>query len=102
MIRQLNIESIEANVEASSVGQKIHELIAELYPFCRSLTGDGVRETLAVLGGHISLSISEVPTGTQVFDWTVPKEWNIRDAYVKDSMGRRVIDFRVELARSEL
>jgi aminopeptidase-like protein len=72
----------------------MHELMAELYPVCRSITGDGVRQTLAILRRHIPLEIHEVPSGTPVFDWTVPKEWNIRDAYVKDAQGRRVIDFQ--------
>ena len=57
--------------------------MAELYPICRSITGNGVRETLRIIGKHIPIEIHNVPTGTQVFDWTVPKEWNIKDAYVK-------------------
>ncbi len=72
----------------------MYELISELYPFCRSITGDGVRQTLRALQGHIDVEIHEVPTGTPVFDWTVPREWNIRDAYVKNAEGDRVIDFR--------
>jgi aminopeptidase-like protein len=77
-----------------AAGQEMHELIAELYPLCRSITGDGVRNTLSIIKNHIPLTVHEVPTGTQVFDWTVPKEWNIRDAYVKNSLGERVIDFQ--------
>ena len=72
----------------------MHELIAELYPLCRSITGDGVRQTLAILQRHFPLEIHEVPSGAPVFDWTVPKEWNIRDACVKDAHGKRVIDFQ--------
>jgi aminopeptidase-like protein len=71
----------------------MHELAAELYPLPRSLTGDGVRRTLARLGELIPLKIEEVATGTQVLDWTVPKEWSIREAYVRDPTGRRVVDF---------
>ena len=76
------------------VGREMYELIAELYPLCRSITGDGVRKTLSILKKHIPLDIHEVPTGTPVFDWTVPKEWNIRDAYVKNSRGEKIIDFK--------
>lgn len=68
--------------------------IVELYPICRSITGDGLRETLRLLQREIPLELREIPTGTQVFDWTVPKEWNIRDAYVKNAKGERVIDFQ--------
>ena len=71
----------------------MHALVERLYPLCRSITGDGVRTTLDVLADSIPLTVHEIPTGTQVLDWTVPKEWNIRDAYVADSLGRRVIDF---------
>lgn len=72
----------------------MYGLVSELYPTCRSITGDGVRATLARLQHIVPLAVHEVPTGTAAFDWNVPKEWNIRDAYVKDSTGRRVVDFR--------
>ena len=76
------------------MGPQIYELVRELYPICRSITGDGVRRSLEILKAHISLEIHDVPTGTPVFDWVVPREWNIRDAYIKDSTGKRVVDFR--------
>src|SRR5437867_326014 len=79
---------------STEVFYQMYELIRELYPICRSITGDGVRETLRRLRNHIPLKVHEVPSGTNVFDWTVPKEWNIRDAYVKNSDGVKVIDFR--------
>jgi aminopeptidase-like protein len=75
-------------------GGEMHALVERLYPLCRSITGDGVRQTLAIVGEHLDLKVHEVPTGTQVLDWTVPQEWNVRDAYVADASGRRVIDFR--------
>jgi aminopeptidase-like protein len=77
-----------------NLGAEMYGLIVELYPICRSITGDGFRETLRRLGRLVPLKVHEVPTGTKVFDWIVPREWNIRDAYVKDSAGRRVIDFQ--------
>lgn len=69
-------------------------LIKELYPICRSITGDGVRETLRIIGQRIALEMREVPSGTKVFDWTVPLEWNVTDAYVMNGAGQRVIDFQ--------
>jgi aminopeptidase-like protein len=78
----------------SGIGKEMHRLIAELFPICRSITGDGVRETLRKVGELVPLEIHEVPTGTHVFDWTIPKEWNIKDAYIKNSKGDRVVDFR--------
>jgi aminopeptidase-like protein len=74
-------------------GREMHALVERLYPICRSITGDGVRRTLEIVGESLPLRVSEVPTGTQVLDWTVPREWNIRDAYVKDPSGTRVVDF---------
>lgn len=75
-------------------GEEMHHFIADLYPICRSITGDGVRRTLAAIRERIPLEIHEVPSGTPVFDWTVPREWNIRDAWIKDPSGRKVVDFR--------
>lgn len=74
-------------------GADMYELVERLYPLCRSITGDGVRATLDIVGEYIPLQVHEVPTGTQVLDWTVPQEWNIRDAYIADSSGNRVVDF---------
>jgi aminopeptidase-like protein len=75
------------------VGFEMYQLISKLYPFCRSLTGDGVRETIHCLQQYIPLTVHEVPTGTPVFDWMVPREWNIKDAYIKNWQGERIIDF---------
>lgn len=79
---------------AATAGEAMHRLAAELYPICRSITGNGVRETLHRLQAHIPVTVHEIPTGTRVFDWTVPREWNITDAYIKNSAGERIIDFR--------
>src|SRR5262249_40883771 len=68
-------------------------LITELFPICRSITGDGVRETLPILEREIPLEVHNVPTGTPVFDWFVPKEWNVRSAFIKGPDGREVVDF---------
>jgi len=76
------------------LGRQIYDFIAEIYPICRSITGDGVRQTLSVIERLIEIERYEVPTGTAVLDWTVPKEWNIRDGYVANSRGERIIDFR--------
>jgi aminopeptidase-like protein len=75
-------------------GADIYSLARELYPICRSITGNGVRRSLQLIGRHIELKMHEVPSGTKVFDWEVPLEWNIEDAWVSDPDGRRVVDFQ--------
>jgi aminopeptidase-like protein len=77
-----------------NIGLKMQQLMAEVYPICRSITGNGFRETLQAVHRQIPLEVHEVPSGTPVFDWAVPKEWNIRDAYIKNSRGERVVDFQ--------
>jgi aminopeptidase-like protein len=72
----------------------MHALMARLYPICRSITGEGLRETLRIIAEYIPLAVREVPTGTAVFDWEIPKEWNLRDAYIKAPSGEKVVDFR--------
>lgn len=79
--------------EIKAAGCEMHALAEDLYPFSRSITGDGVRETFRRLALEIPLEIREVPSGTQVFDWTVPEEWNIREAWIKNPQGRKVVDF---------
>jgi aminopeptidase-like protein len=81
-------------VNEDDTGEKMYELIKELYPICRSITGDGVRQTLERISRIVPLEVHEVPTGTQVFDWTVPREWNIEEAYIEDANGERLIDLR--------
>jgi aminopeptidase-like protein len=80
-------------LDDSVIGEEIYALAAEIFPICRSITGNGVRETLKLLARHIEIRVHEVPTGTQVFDWTIPHEWNIRDAYIKDRRGEKMVDF---------
>ena len=74
------------------IGARMKALMEELYPIPRSITGDGLRRTLRRIGDEIPLTISEVPSGTPVLDWTIPKEWNIRAAWVADDRGERIID----------
>ena len=80
--------------DSDSIGKQIHAFAASLFPICRSITGDGLRQTLRAIAERVPLQLVEVPTGTPVFDWTVPKEWSIRDAYIADTRGNRLIDFR--------
>lgn len=82
------------NADLASLGRDMYALAGELYPICRSITGEGLRQTLRILQGHAPLTIQEVASGAAVLDWTVPREWNIRDAYVANARGERVIDFR--------
>jgi aminopeptidase-like protein len=77
-----------------ALGEEIFSLAEELYPICRSITGEGVRDTLRRISRHINLETHEVKTGTPAFDWCVPREWNIRDAFIKNAAGDRVVDFR--------
>jgi aminopeptidase-like protein len=90
-------QTLAAGTPAPGVtdGRAMHALASRLFPICRSLTGDGVRETLRILGEHLpGLRIHEVPSGTRAFDWEVPDEWNVRDGYVLDPDGRKLIDFQ--------
>jgi aminopeptidase-like protein len=90
----LHEEPRRAQGVSAEVGAELYALIERFYPICRSITGDGVRETLRIVAEHVPLSITEVPTGTPVFDWEVPKEWNVRDAFICDPKGQRIVDFR--------
>lgn len=79
----------------SDLGQEMYELCRELFPICRSITGDGFRQSLAILANHLpELKKIEVPTGTKCFDWEVPKEWNIKDAYIVTPSGNKICDFK--------
>ena len=93
--RSPKLSNPRRSIDLRSEADKMIELICELFPICRSITGDGLRQSLFRLGELIPLETHEVASGTKVFDWIIPKEWNIRDAYIKDREGRRVVDFRV-------
>jgi aminopeptidase-like protein len=87
------------NPGGAAIGQELYRLVEELYPICRSITGDGVRETLRRLQAHLPLATPRPDRGgpgssTPAFDWTVPKEWNIRGAYIKNARGETLLDFR--------
>lgn len=88
------LESLQTDAGARSAAAEALAAMAEMYPICRSITGDGVRRTLDLVERIVPLERHEVPSGTPVFDWEVPREWNIRDAWVADGNGRRVVDFR--------
>ncbi|MBN9026629.1 MAG: DUF4910 domain-containing protein [Rhizobiales bacterium] len=78
----------------ADIGDKIYQLVKDIFPFCRSVAGEGVRETLRRLKQEIDLVIREVPSGTEVYDWTIPREWTIRDAFIRNASGDKVLDFR--------
>jgi aminopeptidase-like protein len=85
--------NVSRALTSDGIGRDIYALAAEIYPICRSITGNGVRATLRQLSEHVPLRIHEVSTGTPAFDWTVPREWNIRDAYIRDARGDKIVDF---------
>ena len=87
------LEELERRDEAK-IGRDVHAFAAELFPICRSITGQGLRQTLEAIQCRIPLQLFEVASGTQVFDWIVPKEWNIREAYIQAPDGTRVVDFQ--------
>jgi aminopeptidase-like protein len=92
--REGTIGAVRQDLDVDRAGREMYELAAELFPICRSITGDGFRQTLDILERTLPLERSEVSTGTRVFDWTVPREWNVRDAWVKAPDGRKIIDFK--------
>ncbi len=85
---------MELTAAPISLGADMHALVSNLYPICRSITGDGFRDTLWYIQKMLPLELHEVPSGSRVFDWTVPNEWNIRDAWIANDAGKRVVDFQ--------
>lgn len=90
----MNSDIPKNSAPLKEIGLEAYSLIAELFPICRSITGEGFRQTMDILRQHIPLQLHEVSSGTKVFDWEVPREWNIKNAYVKNSKGEKVIDFQ--------
>lgn len=80
--------------DPTAVGREMRDWMARLFPLCRSLTGPGVRETLRIISEQTPLHIREVPTGTPILDWEAPREWTIRDAWIRGPDGREVVNFR--------
>ncbi|MCI0564620.1 MAG: DUF4910 domain-containing protein [Nitrososphaera sp.] len=72
----------------------INDLLHRLFPICRSITGEGIRATLKIIQEHVPFDLIEVPSGTKVLDWEIPREWNIRDAYIKNAACERIVDFQ--------
>ncbi|MBB5702837.1 aminopeptidase-like protein [Ochrobactrum daejeonense] len=93
MDRRADRATGEAGASPPSNGVVIYDLAARLYPLCRSLAGEGVRETLAIIAEHLPLAIHEVASGTQLYDWKAPQEWSVREAYIADMQGNRIVDF---------
>jgi len=89
-----SIGDVRTGFNADAVGEQAYAIASDLYPICRSITGNGVRETLTRLQQIVPLTIEQVPTGTPVLDWQVPREWNIADAWIDTTDGRRLVDFR--------
>jgi aminopeptidase-like protein len=87
------LDGLIANNRNGDVGRRMDDLIKKLYPICRSITGNGVRETLRIIGERVPMEITEVPTGTKVFDWVIPKEWNVKNGYIENSTGLKIVDF---------
>ena len=80
---------------SNAVGAYCYEIAKKLFPICRSITGNGFRQSLAILKEELpEINVFEVPSGTEVFDWTVPKEWNCIEAYIEDENHKRIIDFK--------
>src|SRR5690349_2345374 len=83
---------LRSGLDARHAGAEMHALMARLRPVVSSITGQGIREVFRVLGESIPLTVTRVPTGTRVLDWSVPREWTLRDAYIADASGRKVVD----------
>ncbi len=90
----MRIDGVVEGFDFAGAGLRMHALATRLFPICRSITGPGLRETLRILGEAHPLELTEIPSGTPAFDWVVPKEWTIRDAWIKGPDGAKVVDFK--------
>lgn len=93
-VEGIKLPPIESRLDLDRAGREMYALAADLFPICRSVAGPGLRETMRRIGRELPLELHEVPSGTRAFDWTVPREWTCRDAYIKTLAGRRVVDFQ--------
>jgi len=89
-----HISALAESIDAVEYGRLIDDLLHRLFPICRSITGEGLRTTLKIISDHVPLKLIEVPSGTKIFDWEVPDEWTICDAYIKNAVGERIVDFQ--------
>jgi aminopeptidase-like protein len=87
------VQKLVEQLVTPDIGGDMYAFAAKIFPICRSITGNGVRETLCEIRSQIPLDIHEVPTGTSAFDWVVPREWNIRNAWIKNARGEKIVDF---------
>jgi aminopeptidase-like protein len=88
------LHALRQGLDLAALGERLHQSMARLYPICRSITGPGLRESLRIVGERVpGLQVRGVPSGSRVFDWTVPPEWRIREAWIKGPDGKRVLDF---------
>jgi aminopeptidase-like protein len=96
LILYKEVIDVEFNIKNKfdNIGEQIYNVIEELFPICRSITGNGVRESLKIIQKQIPIEIKEIPSGKKAYDWKIPKEWNIEDAYIKNSTGEKIVDFQ--------
>ncbi len=90
----MDIKNFIQEIDLQNEGLQMHNLMERLYPIFRSITGNGVRETLSILREFIPVEVIEIPSGTKVYDWIIPDEWNIEDAWIKNPNGEKIIDIK--------
>jgi aminopeptidase-like protein len=87
-------DEVSYQVDPLRAGEEMHRFMSELFPICRSITGEGARRTHDAIRRRMPIETHEVPTGTRVFDWTIPREWNVREAYLLGPVGQKIVDIR--------